>query len=181
MWRRSANNCCRRNSACKRNCAANTAAARLDALDASLLGIAVFDGAKHDAVAGGHDVALIGGQGFQQASGGALINRAALVLDHADQAEHAQHAAVAADACVHVEMNVKAGLFMGADLLATDGAMADEVSLSADPLTLQRGLVLESMLAILPRPVGSPDSDAPVLAKLSADFLLLSHPRPDHS
>jgi hypothetical protein len=156
---------------------AYTTVARLDPLNHPLLGIAVLDGAEDDAVAGSHDVPLIGRQGLQQTSRRALMNRAGFVLDHADQTEHAQDAAVTANACINVEMNVEAGLFLRPELLAADGVMPGEGPLSADSLALQRSFVLESVLAVLSRPVGGAGSDAPILAKLSADFLLLSHPR----
>ena len=55
---------------------ADAAVPRLDPLDQPLLGIAVFDGPKQHPVAGGHDVALIGGQGLQQPARGALHDAA---------------------------------------------------------------------------------------------------------
>ena len=67
---------------------ADAAVAGLDPLDDPFLGIAVFDGPKHHAVAGGHHVALIGGQRFQQPPRGTLIEAAALIFDDADQPEH---------------------------------------------------------------------------------------------
>ena len=78
--------------------AADAAVPRLDPLDDPFLGSVVLDGAKQHAVAGGHDVPLIGGERLQQPPRGALIDAAVVVLDHAGQPENGQHAAATADA-----------------------------------------------------------------------------------
>ena len=134
---------------------------------------AVFCRAKQDAVAGGHHVALLGGKRLQQPPRGALVNAAGLVLDHADQPEHAEHPSAAADAFVDLELHVEARLVACVEFLAADGAAANEVPLSADPLALQRGLVLESVLPILPRPVGGRARTPRFLRKSARIFFFL--------
>ena len=61
-------------------------------------------------------------------------------------------------------------------LLAADGTVSGEFPLAADPFTLQRRFVFKAVLAIPPRPVGSPCANVAVLAEFGAEFFLLGHP-----
>ncbi len=153
---------------------ADAALPRLDPLDDSLLGVAVFDGAKQHAVARRHNVALIGRKRLQQPPGGALKDVAVFVLDHADQAEHAEHPSAAAGALIHVQMNVEARLALPGEFFAADGPSPGELALAAEPLALQRGLVLESVLPILLRPIGGPARMLRFLRKSARIFFFLA-------
>src|SRR5262249_12033861 len=138
----------------------------LDTLDEPLV---VAGGANPDAVAGGHDVAFLGGHRLEQPADGAAKQPAVLQFDDALQPMHAQHAAEQAGAHVH-RRHVRA-LF----LVLNDGPLAAEIALRPDAFLRERGVVGPAVLLKRARPVALARRLRAVFPHIHADFFLLRH------
>src|SRR5262249_13540618 len=150
--------------------AGEQAVARLDALDHAFLA----GGEEPDAVAGGDDVALLGGQRPQQAAHGAAGLPPLLPPDHADQALDPQHAPAPGPRRAAVPGGHRGGLLPagGAALLLDDRPAARQVALGADALVAGRRLLGEAVFVKAARPLPLPRRLGAVLAQIDPNFLL---------
>src|SRR5262249_50217859 len=145
----------------------------LDALDEALV---VESRPNPDAIAGGHDVALIGSQRPQKPSDGAAILLAAIGFDDALQSMHAQHPARQTGDRVHgrhvrrfLPRPSRAGFFLN------DCAPPRKLALGANALALRSGFFVEAVLVKAARPLPRARRLGAVLAHVHANFLLLRH------
>src|SRR5687767_6648875 len=145
---------------------------RLDALDETFVALG---GPHPDAIAGGDDVALVGGEALEQPPHGAAQLPAIVGLHHAGQAVDTQHAAR------HMEAGIGGGhrgciaARGGAGVVLHDGALARQVALGADALAAGGGLLGEAVILKSARPILGARRLRAILAQLDADFLFLGH------